>query len=127
MSVGPLDVGFVEGVVVALCLHIQTLYLVLVVEAQGWYPTTYGLVVQVHAELVKSGVFDSMVVAIEPMEHVRCCDVVESRVVGCCGKLHTLSNHVAIKLHQEPSQRKIFWWDETFELWVVHVPETVVT
>lgn len=110
--------------IVALCLHIEAFNFPLLVEVGG--PLCKIFVDDHVSELIQSQIWHFVLITIEPVHHVWSHDVVECPIVGCREVLHTLTNHVSIKLLEETNKSDVSWWDETFQFSIINIPERLI-
>jgi hypothetical protein len=113
-----------EGSVVALSLHVQSLNLPLLVEV--WPPLGYVLVDQHVSEFIQSQIRNLMLVPSEPIYHPWSHDVVVGSIVSSRNILDSLTNHVAVKLPKKADQSQVIRWDSSLENAIITIPETSV-
>lgn len=113
-----------ECCIISLCLHEKFFNFILLVEIRG--PFSQILVNDHVSKLVKRQIWDLMLVAIEPVNHLGRHDVVERPVVGGREVLNTLTNHVPIEFLKQANKRKVLRRNSALQFAIVHVSETLV-
>lgn len=111
-----------ECAIVTLALHEELLDLPFLVGPRS--PICDDLERDEATELVKRQVRDLVLVASEPVHHLRSHHVVESLPMRCRHVLHTLAQEVTVELEEEADERNVLRWNKALERRVVGVPET---